>query len=111
MSGRFGTMVRMATSIASGVVHALPADMRAALAKSKKALEAWNDNTPLARNEWICWTISVKKAETRKEHLDRMIEDLQAGKRRPCCWMGCVHRKDKAVNKSQKWVMSRNARR
>lgn len=56
--------------------------------------------TPLARNEWICWTISVKKAETRKAHADRAVEDLKAGKRRPCCWIGCIHRTDKPVSPS-----------
>ena len=47
--------------IAGGVAHNLPADLRKALASDAKALAAWEDITPLARNEWICWTISVKK--------------------------------------------------
>ncbi|HEY7087188.1 MAG TPA: YdeI/OmpD-associated family protein [Tepidisphaeraceae bacterium] len=72
--------------------HTLPDDMRAALHASPKALAAWEDITPLARNEWICWTVSVKKPETRKEHVRRLVEDLIQGKRRPCCWPGCPHR-------------------
>jgi len=35
------------------------ADLRKALASDAKALTAWEDITPLARNEWFCWTISV----------------------------------------------------
>ena len=47
--------------ISSGVVHDLPADLRKAIAADAEARAAWEDITPLARNEWICWTISVKK--------------------------------------------------
>ncbi|MBP6860389.1 MAG: YdeI/OmpD-associated family protein [Candidatus Pacebacteria bacterium] len=98
----------MATKgISSGTAHKLPDDMRKALSASPKALLAWEDITPLARNEWICWTITVKTAETRREHITRAVEELREGKRRPCCWMGCPHRKDKAVSKTQKWVLGR----
>ena len=95
----------MATAISGGTVHSLPTDLRAAFKASAKALAAWESLTPLARNEWICWTISVKKAETRDEHVDRVIEDLIKGKRRPCCWLGCIHRKDKKLSASQKYVL------
>lgn len=79
--------------ISTGVVHTVPSDLRKALASSKKVLEAWNSLTPLAKNEWICWAISVKKPETRKEHINRVSKELIQGKRRPCCWPGCSHRK------------------
>lgn len=85
----------MQTKLASGVVHATPKDLRAALIASPKAAATWNDITPLARNEWICWTISVKKRETRDDHVRRAIEDLATGKRRPCCWPSCPHRDPK----------------
>jgi uncharacterized protein YdeI (YjbR/CyaY-like superfamily) len=78
--------------LATAVVHDMPADLRKALSSSSKTQEAWNDLTAIARNEWICWTISVKKEETRKDHIRRVCEDLLAGKRRPCCWPGCKHR-------------------
>lgn len=74
------------------MAHKLPADLQKALISSPKALEAWGDITPLARNEWICWTISVKKSETRKDHVRRVVSELIEGKRRPCCWAGCPHR-------------------
>lgn len=82
----------MSTCIATGVVHAVPADLRTALIASEKIIEAWNSLTPLGRNEWICWTISVKMPETRKKHISRICSDLLKGKRRPCCWAGCPHR-------------------
>ena len=81
-----------AVPISGGVGHDLPDDLGAALASDAAALKTWEDITPLARNEWICWTISVKKAETRDKHVSRALEDLAAGKRRPCCWPGCPHR-------------------
>jgi len=78
--------------IASGVVHTVPKDLQEAIISDKAILDAWNDLTPLARNEWICWITSVKKPDTRKQHIERMCNDLIKGKRRPCCWPGCPHR-------------------
>ncbi len=85
------------TSVATGVVHTVPADMRKAITANPKVLEKWNDLTPLARNEWICWTTIVKQAETRAQHIERMREELLEGKRRPCCWPGCPHRRPNAM--------------
>lgn len=83
----------MATKqISSGTVHKIPADLKKVLMSSKQALLTWEDITPLARNEWICWVTSVKKQETRDQHIKRAEEDLRKGKRRPCCWPGCIHR-------------------
>ncbi len=42
-------------TISDGTVHKMPADLRKALAADKAALALWEDITPLARNEWICW--------------------------------------------------------
>jgi uncharacterized protein YdeI (YjbR/CyaY-like superfamily) len=78
--------------IAAGVVHKIPEDLKRVLTSKSGILDAWNDLTPLARNEWICWVTSVKKEETREEHVRRVAEDLLNGKRRPCCWPGCKHR-------------------
>ena len=39
--------------VSGGVVHELPADLREALIGNAAALAAWNDITPLARNEFI----------------------------------------------------------
>lgn len=98
-------------TISSGVVHDLPADLQAVLASDPKALELWESLTPLARNEWICWTVSVKKPETRKEHVERVPKQLKEGARRPCCWIGCIHITDKAVSASVQYVLSRRGKR
>ena len=82
----------MKKKISGGTVHKLPADLRKAIASSPKARAMWEDITPLARNEWICWVEYVKKAETRSHHIKRMLTELPGGKRRPCCWVGCMHR-------------------
>jgi uncharacterized protein YdeI (YjbR/CyaY-like superfamily) len=97
--------------IASGVVHKIPDDLRAALLADETALERWQDLTPLARNEWICWTISTKKPETRANHVTRTITDLSAGKRRPCCWIGCIHRTDKEISPSVKGILARQTKK
>jgi hypothetical protein len=97
--------------ISSGTVHEVPADLRDALTSDPKALAAWEDLTPLARNEWICWTISVKKPETRKQHVERVCTELKEGMRRPCCWMGCIHRTDKPVSPSVQYVLNRHSKK
>jgi uncharacterized protein YdeI (YjbR/CyaY-like superfamily) len=99
----------MTKKISGGTAHKLPEDLRKSLSSNPKALAAWEDISPLARNEWICWTVSVKTVETRKNHVTRTITELTEGKRRPCCWMGCPHRTDKAMSASQKWVLSRQS--
>ena len=97
--------------ISSGVVHKVPADLREALISDPKALAAWEDLTPLARNEWICWVISVRKSETRKQHVERVPTELKEGMRRPCCWYGCIHRTDKPVSPSVQNVVLNKQRR
>lgn len=87
------------TAISSGTVHRIPNDLRVVLHSNDEVLSLWNKLTPLARNEWICWVTIVKKDETRAKHLTRLCDDLQRGKRRPCCWPGCPHRRPNA----QKW--------
>jgi uncharacterized protein YdeI (YjbR/CyaY-like superfamily) len=78
--------------IIDGVVHKVPVDLRNSLNSSPRTLVAWKDITPLARNEWLCWVLSAKKADTRAHRIKRTCEDLSKGKRRPCCWAGCPHR-------------------
>lgn len=97
--------------IATGVVHTVPPDLRKALTASLKAAEKWNGLTPLARNEWICWTISVKTQATRGEHVRRVVSQLLEGKRRPCCWIGCTHRTDKAISPSIQGILSKRAKK
>lgn len=82
----------MSKQITGGVVHEVPKDLGKALTSDDSALERWEDLTPLARDEWICWCITNKKPETRENHIQRTITELLEGERRPCCWVGCPHR-------------------
>src|SRR5205807_1225214 len=96
-------------AIPPGAVHSVPADLRKVLISDPAARAKWEDITPLARNEWICWVISVKQAKTRKEHVSRTRDELIEGMRRPCCWLGCIHRKDKKVSPSVHYVLKKGA--
>ena len=87
------------TTIEEGVVHQVPDDLKKVLLSNAELLEKWNKLTPLSRNEWICWTTIVKQEKTRKEHIERLREDILEGKKRPCCWPGCPHRNPNA----KKW--------
>lgn len=98
------------TQISGGVVHDLPADLRKVLASDDEAREKWESLTALARNEWICWTVSVKQQKTRDAHVSRVISELKEGIRRPCCWIGCTHRTDKTISPSVKWVLSKQTK-
>jgi hypothetical protein len=96
--------------ISGGVVHEVPEDLGETLTSDPEALAIWESLTPLARNEWICWTISVKKPETRKQHVERVRTELKEGMRRPCCWIGCIHRKDKPISPSVQYVLSKKTK-
>ena|SRR5262245_12060246 len=97
-------------AVSSGVVHDVPADLRKALTSDPKALAAWESLTPLARNEWICWVISVKTLETRGQHVQRVPSELKEGIRRPCCWIGCIHRTDKPMSPSVKYMLGKRSK-
>jgi len=83
----------LTTKIPAGTIHnKVPSDLRKRLATHPKALAAWNDITPLARNEWLCWVEGAKLIETRARRVERTQTELEEGMRRPCCWPGCIHR-------------------
>ena len=100
------------TALPAGTIHDIvPADLTKALRHNAKALAAWHTITPLARNEWLCWTISVKQQKTRDDHVMRTAKELAEGKRRPCCWMGCIHRTDKEVSPSVRGVLEKKGKK
>lgn len=101
----------MATNIAPGAAHKMPADLLKAIMADSRALRQWEDITPLARNEWICWTVTVKQQKTRDEHVRRAVKELIEGKRRPCCWMGCIHRTDKPISPTQQWILDKQSKK
>ena len=100
-----------AKEISGGTVHKLPADLQKAILADPKVFALWEDITPLARNEFICWVENAKHFETRNRRIQRTCEELLEGKRRPCCWLGCIHRTDKVVSSSVQWALGKNKKR
>lgn len=88
-----------------GTVHEAGDDLQAALRAEPDVLALWQALTPLGRNEFICWIEDAKQAKTRARRIDRTREELLEGKKRPCCWAGCIHRTDKAPGKWQQAVL------
>ncbi len=95
----------MTEAFAQGTVHTASDDMRSAIQADPAILALWQGLTPLGRNEFICWVEDAKQAKTRARRIERTVEELIEGKRRPCCWAGCIHRTDKAPSKWQQAVL------
>ncbi|VXC73386.1 YdeI/OmpD-associated family protein [Sphingomonas sp. AX6] len=95
----------MAHAFADGTVHKIPDDLKAALRSDPALVALWEALTPLGRNEFICWVEDAKQATTRKRRIARSGDELLEGKKRPCCWAGCLHRTDKAPSKWQQAVL------
>lgn len=85
----------MTREISGGLVHTLPNDLANALIQKKEITNLWEDLTPIARNEFICWVEDARKEQTRARRIRRTVADLSEGHKRPCCWAGCIHRTDK----------------
>ena len=88
-----------------GTVHEVQKDLRVAIQSDPALLDLWQKLTPLGRNEFICWVDDAKQAVTRERRIQRTGEELLEGKKRPCCWAGCVHRTDKAPSRWQQDVL------
>ncbi len=101
----------MKQQISKGTVHTIPSDLGKALSADKKALAVWEELTPLGRNEWICWVTFVKQEATRINHIKRLVTEIKQGKRRPCCWIGCIHRTDKTISPSIKGILEKRAKK
>ena len=95
----------MSADFAQGTVHRAGEDLEAAVRGDPELLALWQGLTPLGRNEFICWVDDAKQAKTRKRRIQRTGEELREGKRRPCCWSGCIHRDDKAPSAWQQAVL------
>ncbi|MFM1895281.1 MAG: hypothetical protein RLZZ385_355 [Pseudomonadota bacterium] len=93
------------STLSGGLVHEIPADLAGALSKTKQVRGLWEDLTPIARNEFICWIEDAKQEKTRAKRIERTVEELLEGKKRPCCWVGCIHRTDKNPGKWQQDVL------
>lgn len=96
--------------ILQGTVHTVPDDFRKVLLADPAMLVAWQDITPLARNEFLCWITDAKKPETRARRIAIAKDKLNRGERRPCCWVGCIHRTDKAISPSVKGILEKRSK-
>lgn len=88
-----------------GTVHSAPDDLRVAVGGMPELLTLWQNLTPLGRNEFICWIEDAKRPATRQRRIERTAAELREGRKRPCCWAGCIHRTDKAPGKWQQAVL------
>ncbi len=61
-------------------------DMKKALDENPKAKQLFEEVTPLARWDWVRWVRAVKTSETRKKHIEVMLDKLNRGMKRPCCF-------------------------
>lgn len=95
----------MTKALSGGLVHELPPDLVRALTQTKKVTNLWESLTPVARNEFVCWVEDAKQDKTRERRIERTVEELLDGQRRPCCWHGCIHRTDKKPSKWQQAVL------
>jgi len=95
----------MTDSFPQGTVHQLPDDLREAIASRPELLERWAALTPLGRNKFICWVGDARQAATRQRRIVRLGEELLEGRKRPCCWAGCIHRTDKPPGRWQQAVL------
>ena len=95
----------MASAFYHGTVHEAGEDIQAAILSSAEIQGLWEGLTTLGRNEFICWIDNAKQASTRQRRIDRTLGELLEGKKRPCCWPGCIHRTDKAPSRWQQAVL------
>ncbi|CAM5489844.1 YdeI/OmpD-associated family protein [Sphingobium scionense] len=95
----------MTDDFLQGTVHEAADDMQAAIRADAGIFALWQGLTPLGRNEFICWVEDAKQTATRARRIARTVEELQEGKKRPCCWAGCIHRTDKAPSRWQQAVL------
>jgi hypothetical protein len=95
----------VASSFPHGTVHEAGGDLQAALQSDPKVFGLWECLTPLGRNEFICWVDDAKQPTTRQRRIERTCDELLEGKKRPCCWAGCIHRTDKAPSRWQQAVL------
>ena len=95
----------MADVFLQGTVHEAGEDLQTAVRSDPEVLALWQSLTPLGRNEFICWVDDAKQPKTRQRRIQRTCEELLEGKRRPCCWPGCIHRTDKAPSRWQQEVL------
>jgi Bacteriocin-protection, YdeI or OmpD-Associated len=99
---RFGSVTR---DFPQGTVHEAGSDLQAAIEADPNIHTLWQNLTRLGRNEFICWVNDAKQPTTRQRRIERTCDELLEGKKRPCCWAGCIHRTDKMPSQWQQAVL------
>ena len=74
------------TPSAKQLEPAVPTDLRAALKAHPGAKITWDATTTTARRDWIAWMTSGKQAATRDKRRAAMMDMLEHGKKRVCCF-------------------------
>lgn len=95
----------MTNAFPHGAFHEAGEDFQAAIRSDPKVFALWESLTPLGRNEFICWVDDAKQHATRLRRIERTLGELLEGKKRPCCWAGCIHRPDKPPSRWQQAVL------
>lgn len=95
----------MLDNFSHGTVHEAADDLQSVVRSDPAVWALWNSLTPLGRNEFICWIENAKQPATRYRRIVRTCEELLEGKKRPCCWAGCIHRTDKTPSRWQQAVL------
>lgn len=80
----------------------LPEDVSEALESNPTAAQTWREISPIARWDWVRWIRAVKTPETRKKHIEVMLDKLNNGMRRPCCFNRSLCSEP---NVSHNWVL------
>jgi hypothetical protein len=84
-AARVGDTVRLAILGPEGTL-VVPNDLRVAMAGSGEATALWAEMSDVARRDYVRWIEGTKVASTRARRVQRTVEQLAEGKRRPCCF-------------------------
>lgn len=95
----------MTNAFPQGTVHEASDDFEASVRSNPTVYALWEGLTPRGRNEFLCWVEDAKQAKTRQRRIERTRYELLEGKKRPCCWAGCIYRTDKAPSRWQQAVL------
>ena len=60
----------------------VPADLKSALAKSRRAEAHWDEYSPSARRDYLEWVLEAKQEATRAKRIATTVEWVAAGKKR-----------------------------
>jgi hypothetical protein len=74
------------TPLAEQLESDVPKDLRDALKAHPGAKLTWDATTTVARRDRIAWMTSGKQAATRDKRLKAMLDMLEHGKKRVCCF-------------------------